>query len=413
MNAGDTAESLGRAGLEWLLKQGRPHGDGLAWPAVPSAEAVTFSLYQGTTGVVLALVEGYQHFGDDRYLDAAVRGARAIAAEVAETPDSSLYGGCAGMALALRAVADRSGDKTCADGADRALKLVWDRFDGQRWGELFELLFGNAGIALGALACGDVDLAVLAVEPYLATAEKTPNGVQWQHRPGVESRLHHISHGALGIVYALAAVGRATGRADLIELALSGAAEVIARDEAGPDGFLVPHSHPQYRPELIEPISYGWCHGPAGDAQVFRLLREVTGDPAWSRLAERCWRTVLGSGLPKRLRPGFWDNNGRCCGTAGVLALACDRIAEGDDGREFADILVTDLEKNATVDDRGARWSNVEHRSTPSDLEPRIGWAMGDAGIVRELLRYARIRTGGDPDYAVALPDQSTVHKPG
>ncbi len=32
------------------------------------------------------------------------------------------------------------------------------------------------------------------------------------------------------------------------------------------------------------------------------------------------------------MRPGFWDNNGRCCGTAGVLALACDRIVErGDD----------------------------------------------------------------------------------
>ena len=34
----------------------------------------------------------------------------------------------------------------------------------------------------------------------------------------------------------------------------------------------MPHSDPQYRPELIEPYSYGWCHGPAGDAQVFRLL---------------------------------------------------------------------------------------------------------------------------------------------
>ncbi len=166
------------------------------------------------------------------------------------------------------------------------------------------------------------------MEPYLRTAEPTPAGVHWPHRTGVEARLHHISHGTLGIVLGLARVGAATGRADLLDLALAGAADVVARDEAGPEGFLVPHSTPRYRPDVIEPVSYGWCHGPAGDAQVFRLLRDLTADPAWSALADRCWHTVTHSGLPARLRPGFWDNNGRCCGTAGVLALACDRFAE-------------------------------------------------------------------------------------
>jgi len=38
-------------------------------------------------------------------------------------------------------------------------------------------------------------------------------------------------------------------------------------------------------------------------------------------------------------------------------------------------------------------------------LEPRTGWAHGAAGIVRELLRYARLGTGRDPAYAVASPD--------
>ena len=30
---------------------------------------------------------------------------------------------------------------------------------------------------------------------------------------------------------------------------------------------------------------------------------------------------------------------------------------------------------------------------------------MGNAGIIRELLRYARIRDGRDPGYAIAWPD--------
>lgn len=136
------------------------------------------------------------------------------------------------------------------------------------------------------------------------------------------------------------------------------------------------HSDPPHRPELIERYSLGWCNGPAGGAQVFRLLALVTGDSVWTDLGDRCWRTVTRSGLPSRIRPGFWDNNGRCCGTAGVLALACDRIVERDDDFRFADELVDDLTTRATVDEVGARWSNYEHRATPPDVEPLPRWAM-------------------------------------
>jgi hypothetical protein len=118
------------------------------------------------------------------------------------------------------------------------------------------------------------------------------------------------------------------------------------------------------------------------------------------------------SGLPQRLRPGFWDNSGRCCGTAGVLAMACDRHEQGGDGLDFAEVLVADLAARATRDADGARWSNTEHRATPSELEPRTGWAMGNAGIVRELLRFARAGTGRDTAYAVAWPDHPDAGRP-
>jgi len=116
----------------------------------------------------------------------------------------------------------------------------------------------------------------------------------------------------------------------------------------------------------------------------------VTQDPAWRALADRCWHTVIHSGLPQPLRPGFWDNSGRCCGTAGVLALACDQHVERGIGLEFGHSLVADLAARATVDADGVRWHNHEHRATPSMLAPRTGWAMGNAGIVRELLRFAQ-----------------------
>nr|WP_235034584.1 hypothetical protein [Streptomyces sp. SLBN-115] len=135
----------------------------------------------------------------------------------------------------------------------------------------------------------------------------------------------------------------------------------------------------------------------------------MLAEPAWTELADRCWHTVTRSGLPRRLRPGFWDNNGRCCGTAGVLALASDRIAEQGDSPGFARTLVADLVSRATRDADGARWSNLAHRPTPDRLEPQTGWAMGNAGIARELLRHVRLSRGGDPRYAFTWPDQPAV----
>lgn len=406
----DEAQSLAADAMRWLLSAARETADGgLAWTIRPSDDEPNPMLYHGTAGVIPALLEAWRHFGDDRYGDIAVRAARSVAAAVDGWEDNSLYLGLTGMAVVLRAVHDQLGDPVAGAAAGRALKLVRSRFDGTRWDERFDLLGGNAGIGLGALAAGDAGLAVLAVEPYLRTAEATAAGVRWEWTAGAAPRLHHVSHGTLGVVGALAAVGRASGRADLVALARAGAADVVARDEAGPYGFLVPHSDPPLRPDRVERYSYGWCHGPAGDAQVFRLLRGLLNDPAWQALADRCWHTVTHSGLPRRLRPGFWDNNGRCCGTAGVLALACDRIAEQGDRPDVAHVLVADLMRRATRDADGARWSNVEPRATPSVLEPRTGWAMGNAGIARELMRFVRVSGGGDASYAFAWPDHPAV----
>ncbi|WP_225891065.1 lanthionine synthetase LanC family protein [Streptomyces dioscori] len=406
--ASDDAESLAVGALTWLMKAARDTGDGMAWPNTLADEQVTPILYNGSSGVLPTLLDAWRYFADDRYADMALRGARGIAAAVEGWEDSGLYTGVAGMAVALRGVHRVLGDTAAGASADRALDVLRSRYDsdGAGWNDWFELVVGNAGIALAALECGDPDLAQLAVDRYARTAESTPAGVQWEVQTGRVHRMLHMSHGTLGIVYALAAVGRAADRPDLVDLALAGAADVVSRNEGGPDGFLVPYSDPQQEHERIERHNYGWCHGPAGDAQAFRLLAQFQPeDPTWPALTDRCWHTLVTSGIPQRIRPGFWDNNGRCCGTAGVLALACDRQVERGDGRDFADLLVADLAARATADAEGVRWSNVEHRDIPSDLAPATGWAMGNAGIIRELLRHARITTNRDPQYAVPLPD--------
>jgi Lanthionine synthetase C-like protein len=421
------SEELALAALEWIDATAVPDGDGVWWSGRPSSGEPDPTLYQGTAGIVLSLLEAHAHFGDPRWGQLALRGTRWLAATLDAFDTASyptLYFGTAGTALALHEAAGRLDDRDGHDEAQaaraaavRGLAGVRAVYDGERWGDGYELMFGNAGIGLAALRMGDAELAEAAVTPYLRTAEATPFGLTWEQRRGQPARWHHISHGTLGIAYALAAIGTAVGRRDLVDAALAGVADVVARDEAGPDGFLVPHSDPQQVAFGLERYAYGWCHGPAGDAQVFRLFAQLadgargagdTGDVSgdgWRALVDRCWHTVTTSGLPERLRPGFWDNCGRCCGTGGVLALALDREVEDGDGLAFADLLVADLARWATVDASGARWSNVEYRSSPPELEPRPGWAMGNAGLVRELLRHARITTGRDPSYAVQWPD--------
>ena len=146
MPRGEVAESLALGALDWLLGSARNTGAGLTWAsAVPGAEA-DFSLYHGAAGIVLALLEAQQHFRDDRYGDAALRGAAAIAAVADHEENCSLYFGLVGLAVALHAVGVQLGDSPAGAAARRAQDRVRSRFDGQRWGVMFELLGGNAGI---------------------------------------------------------------------------------------------------------------------------------------------------------------------------------------------------------------------------------------------------------------------------
>jgi Lanthionine synthetase C-like protein len=143
LSHGAHAARLARGAADWLA-------EGVV------SDPADLSLYHGLAGVILALHEAHQHFGDEHYGDAVARGADALSARVDGLEDSSLYFGLTGVAVALRAL----GRDTAAD---RALNRVRHCFDGQRWNRMFELLMGNAGIGLGALHAGDLDLAVTAV----------------------------------------------------------------------------------------------------------------------------------------------------------------------------------------------------------------------------------------------------------
>jgi lantibiotic modifying enzyme len=106
-------EELADGALAWLLRTAIPaEGGGLAWPDAAGDP----QLYNGTAGIVVAMLEAYHHFGDDRYADAAVRAARTVAAAVDDGDHDGLYFGLTGMAFALHSVADLTPEGRVAGG---------------------------------------------------------------------------------------------------------------------------------------------------------------------------------------------------------------------------------------------------------------------------------------------------------
>src|ERR1700684_3920936 len=76
------SEELALAALEWVEGQGGGDGGARGGSATRSAPEPAPTLYHGTAGIVLALLEADAHFGDRRWGELAVRGTRWLAAAV-------------------------------------------------------------------------------------------------------------------------------------------------------------------------------------------------------------------------------------------------------------------------------------------------------------------------------------------
>jgi hypothetical protein len=174
------------------------------------------------------------------------------------------------------------------------------------------------------------------------------------------------------------------------------------------------------RPDAeAEDVTYTWCHGAPGTSLGFLALDHagvprVAGQSpmVWHR---RCLSSVRSSGVPSRTYPGFWDNDGRCCGTAGVADVFLDSWlrAGDDDGRDFAGRLVDTLVERALHDGPHAYWRFLEHRAAEPLLPPGVGWMQGAAGIAGVLFKAARVLSQGRAAAVVPRMDIRWALPPG
>ncbi len=380
-----------------------PHG--LAWPEVPGDDRPPRAgLGWGSAGVVLFYAEAYRTLGDPAFRHLALEGTRWLTSRLERIRPLGLYTGLAGVGFVLDVVAGLTDDRETADGAARVVDLLLTRPDeGDPWDGLTDVFWGTAGIGLFLLGPAGAKEGLARAEAagrwLLEVAEPVGGGgLRWgvgeAYRaidPRVtDRRFPNFAHGTAGIAFFLARLARRTGDPRFLDAALAGTRWVFSCVSTSGGGASAYH----HEPDGTGLRTLGFCHGPPGLALLFRELGIATGDPAWTEWVDRCATTLRTSGIPARLTPGFWDNVGRCCGSAGVAEffLDLDRDPSRDDPGDllFARLLLDDLLDRATFDGTGMPWSNIEFRRDPPGLPPATSYLQGAAGIASTLLRLDR-----------------------
>jgi lantibiotic modifying enzyme len=430
---GDRAEAflgVAEAGWRWVLDQVRWDGDGPWIPeSVPGDLEPEFreGLHSGIGSLGLTLTEVRlcrKWTAEEERLATAI--VRRLRDKIATTSNCSYFDGLVSTIAVVTALDATGTDAAVARLIALATPDGWPQtiLNPSRFlpeARINDVTLGTAGVLLGAVwahrngAARADELAARAAEVLMAEMEPGPNWrmVPERFRRDPGPQLPNFSHGLAGVATTLALAGAEFGRADLIDVARRGAEYLVTLADTTGGGFAVPHQIPGDRS-----FTYGWCHGPTGTSLLFPALERagvdaVAGRPqrAWHR---GCLHSVRTSGVPERRHPGFWDNDGRCCGTAGVAEVFLDswqRTGEDAD-LEFALYLADTLTDRAVRAGRHAYWRFIEHTADDPLLPPGVGWMQGTAGIAALLFRAARVVGDGREAAAVSRMDTWWAHPP-
>ena len=407
----DAAESAAR----WVSAASLPDAGGLVWPADPrDCESVDASLYAGSPGPVLFLLEAYRYTGDRRYLATARAGADALLSAVNDENGHGLYVGVAGVGFALGEAYRVTHEPKYRQGALRAVQVIQDGArsvgEGVEWSDSTDIISGGSGTGLFLLWAArelDVpsarDLAARAGRRIIALGQSRGSGqLGWMLDATYPLELPNFSHGAAGVAYFLATLYRDTHDRAFLDAALAGARYLTSISDTQGDGCLVLH-------DGANPKMYylGWCHGPPGTARLYYRLFQVTRDPAWMAWTRRAAEGAVAAGAPERVViPGDWNNVSVCCGVAGQARffLSMYRLTKEPRYFDLATRATAMLLARATTDAAGSRWIQAENRKQPDQVMAQTGLMQGASGIGLWLLHAAAFRDGKELPMIV-LPD--------
>ena len=402
---------------KWLEKSAVRTPHGLAWPADPKdPKTINNGLYAGTPGPVLFFLELYSSTGNQEFLQLARAGANDLLAKLAEEKGLGLYEGIAGIGFCLEETFKATKDQRFRDGFLACLKRIRDGAvkvgRGVEWSKVTDIISGNAGTGLFLLYANEelqekawLDLAEQAGKRLIELGRPENNGLKWAMDPDYPRLMPNFSHGTAGIAYFLASLSEKTKKKEFFDAALAGAKYLLSIAKTEGNACLVFHNEPDGK----DLYYLGWCHGPAGTAQLFYRLSKITGEKDWMDWLQKSARGIMDSGIPEKETPGFWNNDGICCGLAGVgdFFLNLYRATKNAPYLNFCQRVTKTLMAKATAEDGRLKWIQAEHRVRPELLVAQTGLMQGASGIGLFLLHLDAFDRGTSPK--INLPDSVFV----
>jgi hypothetical protein len=311
---------------------------------------VDHSLYAGTAGIVLFLLELAEATGDSNYEHRAVAAGHSLADHVLSQAWSSVSfaSGWTGYGFALDELHKRTDVSRFRDAAVHCRsKLLsqsvslgkgvgWieaapfaeiTKFSDQR--EIYDLSVGAAGSGLAYLD-HDPAAAVKIGDRLLEVAEQRVDGLRW----GLMSEMPfaftapNFAHGGNGVAYFLARLSEVSGERRFLDAALDGARSFVAAMQPVGSGALVCHTEEQQPSQFY----LGLCHGPAGSARLLLLLARLTGDPKWAGYFRSLLLGVESLGAPETLCAIANRVSSGCSGNRKFLRSPCN-VGHRDTGQ--------------------------------------------------------------------------------
>jgi lantibiotic modifying enzyme len=381
--------------------------EGYVWltdPERPEGFDTTPDLYTGSSGIVLFLLELAKATGDKSYREEIQYGADALIASLPEKvrldrAENGLYSGVAGVGFTLDRVFQETKDEKYRKAAIRCRDLIHAAASpagkGAEWGKITDIIAGAAGTGLYLLhvarSMDDPASGELAAKAGLRLIElgiPENGGLKWRSDPEFPRLMPNFSHGTAGVAYFLATLHQETGRQEFLDAALAGARylQSIAKTEG--DTCVIFHDEPDNKTLYY----LGWCHGPVGTSRLWIRLNQIDPKAGWLAWAKKGANGIITSGIPEKQTPGFWNNLGQCCGSAGVADFFLD-LGKLTGDRSYTDysrrVVRNLLERATPTSGDGLKWIHAEHRVKPEYTYAQTGYMQGAAGIGMLLLRWS------------------------
>jgi len=417
-SADDAYLAAAEEAARWIAGARVTKGTGIGWlpdpdhPEKPTTVGPDNTIYSGSAGTVLFLLELAAATGNQAYVAEARRGADYLVSSWKSLPGNttsllpdqglSFDQGLAGIAFTLAetwkvtrvpAYHDAALEATralagAAVPAGKGVQWVSSPAVGLGGGIILYLLYAARTFKQDTL----LKLAARGGNRIIQLGQPDARGgLRWQGLPEQSARkaaagipqdayFPNFELGTAGVAFVLARLYEETRQAAFLEAAKAGARHIQSIATVKGNAALV-----YYRePDLQDLYYLGYCHGPAGTARLFYQLHKVTGEPDYLEWTEKLARGVIEAGVPEKLTPGYWNVACQCCGAAAEvdfflsLWLATGKRTYRDFARRIADQLIS---RETNLDGKGYRWYQAWTRVRPWEVSAETGYKIGASGI--------------------------------